>query len=511
MKINKYSYLLIWPVLWSLFLLAGLKSLDPDFGWHLTMGRYILAHGIPRTDPFSYTMPSFPFVDHEWLTNVMWGLWYPFWGMTGMAILYATMTVAALMVAIPKKLWKWSVIPLLLGAGALVTRGGVRPQIGDWLFLAVLLRLVETGIWKRWKWATVGLFWLWANLHGGFALGPAVLGVYLAAKCIWERRVNSSDVLVWILATGATVINPYGIRLWGEVVLQMTDTNLKQYIQEWLPFYTYLELGFWLLAAILVALQTKIKKIPDIPRQVILGCLLLAALTSLRHVPLFIIATIPVVGELWYEFHRLVRKAPEAEKRWKLFNKILVTVCVLELVAEIGGQTWRLATNRGGIAYPTAAISFLKTQNYQGNLFSNYAWGGYLIWNYPDKKVFIDGRMPSWRWPNIALWGDAWGKSAPQGESAWAFKDYMKVALDGQWQEIFRKYHITSVLWNKVNLVGDQRGLINLKNVGWLGFLRNKSGGQKPKNFLDELVKNGWKKVYTDKVAEIYVSPPNTN
>ena len=46
--------------------------------------------------------------------------------------------------------------------------------------------------------------------------------------------------------------------------------------------------------------------------------------------------------------------------------------------------------------YPIGALSYLKAQSSNGNIFNNYDWGGYMIWQAPEYKTFIDGRMPSW-------------------------------------------------------------------------------------------------------------------
>ncbi|PIZ66716.1 hypothetical protein COY13_04950, partial [Candidatus Roizmanbacteria bacterium CG_4_10_14_0_2_um_filter_36_35] len=45
--------------------------------------------------------------------------------------------------------------------------------------------------------------------------------------------------------------------------------------------------------------------------------------------------------------------------------------------------------------YPCQAI-----KNYpklSGNVYAMYEWGGFLIWQKPTIKVFIDGRMPAWK------------------------------------------------------------------------------------------------------------------
>lgn len=42
------------------------------------------------------------------------------------------------------------------------------------------------------------------------------------------------------------------------------------------------------------------------------------------------------------------------------------------------------------------SAEFLQKQKLEGNLLSFYNWGGWLIWNYPEIKPSIDGRMHLW-------------------------------------------------------------------------------------------------------------------
>ena len=42
--------------------------------------------------------------------------------------------------------------------------------------------------------------------------------------------------------------------------------------------------------------------------------------------------------------------------------------------------------------YPTAALQFMQRQHLNGRIFNQYVWGGYMEWNAPELKPFIDGR-----------------------------------------------------------------------------------------------------------------------
>ena len=43
--------------------------------------------------------------------------------------------------------------------------------------------------------------------------------------------------------------------------------------------------------------------------------------------------------------------------------------------------------------YPKAALQFMQAKQMNGRIFNQYAWGGYMEWNTPKLKPFIDGRM----------------------------------------------------------------------------------------------------------------------
>jgi hypothetical protein len=45
-----------------------------------------------------------------------------------------------------------------------------------------------------------------------------------------------------------------------------------------------------------------------------------------------------------------------------------------------------------GTRFPVRAVNFLHSHPIEGPFFNSYDYGGYLIGNFPEHKVFIDGR-----------------------------------------------------------------------------------------------------------------------
>lgn len=478
--------LLIWI---GLFSYVGLKNLDPDFGWHLQMGRLIAKSGLPATDPFSYTMPTYPFIDHEWLTNLAMAQIHDSFGYPALAIVFGLLSGLLFTILSPPKKFIWATVPLLLGIGVFWSRAGIRPQLIDWVFLSLLLQLVWTPKrWSRLRGFTPLLFALWANLHGGFALGPAVLAFILFFQFLQNRKIIWSDVFLWFISLCATFFNPYGPRLWWEVWQQFTDTGLRTHIAEWQPFWARAELGIWLLLALSAALLVKSSKRSEIWKPALLTAFTIAGLSSLRHMPLLALVTILIATETFATIAKQLPIDPLTQSRARQFFRLLCLVSSLVVLSEIGVDIWK-THSQPTIFYPSQAVEFLKNQNYSGRLFSNYGWGGYLIWQYPQEKVFIDGRMPSFRW------------TAPETESSWAFKDYLQISESGDFTALFTKYNITTVLWPKNSILNLQEPADSLLSqfFPWL----------KPPppstSLLENLQQAGWQLVYDDGVAVVYI------
>ena len=120
-----------------------------------------------------------------------------------------------------------------------------------------------------------------------------------------------------------------------------------------------------------------------------------------------------------------------------------------------------------------------------------------MIWKLPEKKVFVDGRMPSWKWNLNSSTG-----------SQNAMVDYKNI-LTGEdgYRPSFEKYNVVMVLWPKRD-VGDPFGFFEGKlNKAFPGLRESLGLEDNNRDFLKELNTDGWKKVYEDKVAVIYSAP----
>lgn len=460
---KKWIYIL---VILLLFISFSFISLDPDFGWHLRMGQLISSSGIPATDPFSYTMASFPFVDHEWLTNVLIKFLYAFVGKWGLALVFGVLATISILLGLKAKInpiFRYSLI--ILAVAAVLPFAGVRPQVESWFFLALLLR-------KRWRYFLPVFFMLWANLHGGFVVGLVVLTVMTGVKSLRLRKLEIPDLFIVIASWLATLINPYGIRLWGEVAMQLTDTNLRWTIQEWTPSLLVVNYGFLFLATLTSILIFKFRKKFLWEELVIYYSFLIAAISSVRHIPLWVVISLPLVVKGFTALEQEITPVPLGLVR--LQKTLMITFFISLIIGLVQVFPILKSPLNESSFYPAKAVSYLKTNLPEGNVFSDYNWGGYLIWKLPEKKVFVDGRMPSWR-----------RKTFPSGESAYAFDDYAQI-LRGKldYKPIFSKYQIDTVLLGKEK---PRKALITIPIKK-----------EPPFSLFKKLKEDGWKEIYTD-------------
>ncbi len=483
------------------FALRAFTLLDPDFGWHVRMGEIITTSGVPATDTFSYTMPSFPFVDHEWVTNILMWTLYESAGKVILSLLFILLAFGAIYIALANSLSRKigeesalrKTILFVVGAGAIYTYFGIRPQVESWFYISILFYLLfNNHIWQKWKYALPLLFTLWVNTHTSFEAGIAILFFVLSFRSFRKRHVEFSDTIVFGLSLVATFLNPYGTKIWSaEVISQITDSSLRWKIGEWMPSIFDFNIAFIFLAAISTMLLVKYRKKFYLEEKGIFLVMLLQAVGTTRHVPLWTMIALPITSVGLSFLYQDVKKIRYGKERFLKICKYAFGLCAI----MIGAQSTLLFRNVQFLTednfYPKAALEFFRTNEGKGETFSEYGWGGYLIWKYPERKVFIDGRMPSWRW-----------NQNPPNEEGYAFDTYSKL-LSGEtdYKLIFDKYDIETVLWPKQQeKSGINSYFPNVENSLRLFF----GGKEKGFSFFAQLEKDGWVKVYEDEISVVY-------
>ena len=500
MSLRKHwIFALLFILIFTAFLLRGIAVPDPDFGWHIRTGSYILQQGIPHTDPFSYSMPSYLFVDHEWLTNILWSQTLSHWGMFPLLISTTLLAVGSLLLQVLIGKTKATSILLFLAAGTLFEFVGVRLQITTWFFLSFLLCILfDQKLWRRWRFLLPLLFLLWANLHGGFGIGLGVLGIVLIGKSWEEKKLVKERMLVFGLCLLATLINPYGIRLWGEFWTQFTDTNLRWTIAEWYPAYYFTNIAFWIYFSLSVILVTRYRR-HYIKTELALYLVLLAeGLLSMRNIPIWVISSFFLTARAVQLLQKDAAKYTLGKERFAIAYKGFFVIALgifMPQVALFFYGTYGLHEDQH--LYPTNAVAYLQDHKPVEQIFTQYDWGGYMDWQMPEKKVYIDGRMASWRWhANI------------KGESNYAFDEYRNVLIGKiPFTAFVQKYHISTMLIPTDQLIPPAMKIFGItipKNSFLQKLFVSDFSFYK---VVQEAKKQGWREIYQDDTSVIFEKP----
>lgn len=440
-RLQKVNNQVLTKTIYALFLILcvyrGTVILDPDFGWILRMGKIILENGIPRTDPLSYTMGNFPFIAHQWLSEVFIAYFYQKAGSFGLALCFAIAASAALVTAssrLKQAEKRWLFAPLFLAACLLADFVSIRPQILSWLCFSLLIKLLFSGN-RVSKYLIPVLIVFWVNIHGGFAMGVVVITVTSAFRMLRKRSLFSEDMLIVLLSFIATALNPYGLRVWEEPVMTITDRTLHKYIIEWQPAVFISDFLFWIYLALTVFLLIRQRRefLPE--EKTVFFLLLLSSLSSMKQIPLFVIYSLPILVKSFSSLFKEARKVKYGQNR---FKKLYVCLSILSIVIYLPFfvvTISRLPLFTEEKFYPKNAVSYLG-QNYpRGRIFTLYQWGGYVNWKLPNQKTFISGMMPVWRNHRFA------------NESNHAFREYRDILReDIKFGNVIKKYQITTVL-----------------------------------------------------------------
>jgi hypothetical protein len=167
----------------------SMQYADADFWGHIRFGQTMLGTGhLIRADVFSYTVAGRRWIDHEWLAEVAMALIYNSFGVIGLKLVKflcagAVMTLLALGLAETGAAIAAQFAALAGVALALIQQMQFRPQLFDYVRFAALIAMLARETYGRSAplWPAIPMLALWTNLHDGFFIGLAALGIYSAA------------------------------------------------------------------------------------------------------------------------------------------------------------------------------------------------------------------------------------------------------------------------------------------------------------------------------------------
>jgi hypothetical protein len=397
---------------------------DGDTGWHIRTGQYILEHHkVPTEDLFSFSRPGAPWFAWEWLTDVTYALAFQMAGLKAIVLISGAIIALYATVVLRYTLWRGSsalvaAFTTLLAVGASSMHFLARPHLFTMLLLPVCLWVVEADRRQntRWLWALIPVTALWTNLHGGFVIFLACLGMLVLAcameaaflrekrKASWFQVRRYSALLVG--CSLASLVNPYGIQLHVHIVEYLRADWIKNIVQEFQAptFRSEGQLQFEaLLLAGLIAIGFLVRRglYTEALWVLLLGH---SSLISVRHAPLYAAVAAPLIAseisEWWREGVAGLKKSAALRILYQLgadlapgFRRTSVwpAVFILTLAALDAPLKW--PRDFPSEMFPTAMVHQHAGLIGSGRLLTPDQWGDYIIYSfYPRQKVYVDGR-----------------------------------------------------------------------------------------------------------------------
>ncbi len=385
---------------------------DPDIGWHLAAGKWIVEQGtLPATDPFSQYGQGKEWVAYSWLFELLvYGL-VKLFGDFGLVIYVAVLTTGittALLLLIrklepnPGFVIGLTALGLMAMAPSLMTP---RPWLFSLLFFIIeldILLSVHRENNSRYLLMLPVLFMVWANLHIQFIYGLFVAGVFLVEPVIEAsfkkpfsvKAITASfEIKSWLVLLGCflvTLVNPYHIKLWWTIFETIRQQGPYAYVME-LQAMTFRSITDWVVLGLTVGgayLLGQTKKIrPFLAIIFLVG--LFISFRTIRDGWFITLSALMIIASS--------HPIPSISERYHIQKShILITTLVISVFFMIWIPKKNL-TNVGlaetaAKQYPMDAVNFIKSHHFSGPLFNDYTWGGFLIRYLPEFKVSVDGR-----------------------------------------------------------------------------------------------------------------------
>jgi hypothetical protein len=276
------------------------------------------------------------------------------------------------------------------------------------------------------------LFVLWSNLHGGYVLGLILLLSRGMGELIdrWAGRQTESSIWRVIEPFGlatvgflAAAINPNGTAMWGIPFQTVGVGMLQNAIPEWASpdFHDLTQQPFmWLLIGLLGALgmADRPARGSDLIKVIAFGAMALVARRNFAPFALMAVPLLSIFG--WEVISRWTRRLPaqtkihEARTDLPAWVNRTANLTIFGMIAFMALGKLYFVSHPAVVGeylkeqYPAGAVEVLHTLypagSTDGNLFSTYAWGGYLTWTLPQFPVFVDGRTDLYGDQVIAEW-----------------------------------------------------------------------------------------------------------
>jgi hypothetical protein len=402
------------------------NTADNDLWGHVLYGQRMLALGhVERTDPFSWTVPDAPWINHEVLAEVALGAVHRAAGGTGLWVLSWVAALLTLALALragrrdacPPGLGLVQATLLAASINGIALGFSVRPQLFT-LFALVLwldqMRALERGARAALVFLPV-IALIWINTHGGVLAGLLLLLLATAVTALlagfpafafrgfFRPAVPGAALRFFgalLLSSAAALVTPWGPESLRWLVASVGFTRPE--ITEWRPTpLDFPHAAFWIVVGASLVAWSVSRRGRHAWEAAVLAVLLAMAWRHQRHIPLFLLANLILTPVHLFD---LLQRADartatlratlrSAVGRWAAAGTLMAAAvaCVVASFGPPKENPWTIEVERS--LFPCAALNFLRDHPIPGNLLVFFDWGQQAMWELPDNRVSFDGRF----------------------------------------------------------------------------------------------------------------------
>ena len=421
--------------------LAAMSSncADPDLWGHVEYGREVLRdRSLPSTATWTFAAAGAEWVNHENIAELLLSWTVDTFGPGGLPWMKLSIATSILLMMLYSARrsgagW-WSIaIVCTLVASNIQFHWHYRPQILTYLSLALLLTLWQcifgnlqytneliSDLQRRikWLWLLPLLMCFWANSHGGFAAGIAIVGVYhfmvclqiLRATTLRYRNLLIQISVITLASIAATLVNPYGTTLWKFMLDALRLPRPE--IADWAPLELFGQeaVRFWCLIAVVGMSLILDRGRRELTHLVLIALLLWQGMSHCRHLSIFAIVCgfwIPrhlhhvceiAAGSLRRMQPATISSSTTMQSRPRLASSIVMSLLVIVNVLRIAPDLQPVHVERA--EYPISAMQFMHDQQLTGNVVVTFNWAQYAIGCFAatdassgQSRVAVDGRF----------------------------------------------------------------------------------------------------------------------
>ena len=492
---KNYLFVLIFVLLGS-FLIHNIDTISQDIGRHLKIGELIWQNKeVPKTNLFSFTEPDFPFINHHWLSEVIFFGIFSYTGFIGLTLAKTVLVLVIFLLLFftaKKHATFWPlVVSFLLSLFVFIQRTEARPEIFSFVILAFFLFAIFKAKYEKlyfYLWFLPVLELFWVNLHIYFFIGPFLILAFLADRLISVDKRHAVSLIhilgIFLLTATATLANPSGIHgallpfnVLNEYGYSIVENQTLSFLADFFGFNLPIFVFKISVAVLAVSFALTIKNLKNRIFEIIISAFFIyAGFRMLRNLPLYALSSFPVLAILLTDVFNKLKKFNIA-KRTSIISKTVIVAFMIFMIFFVAGGNYYEKTGLSkefGLSVPNGlerAVDFVKQNKIKGPMFNNFDIGGYLIWQmYPQEKVFVDNR--------------------PEAYSVKFFNEIYKPMQEDEkkWLEFSDKYGINFIFFGHTDAT---------------------SWGQ---NFLNDIVKNqDWRIIYLNEDAIILIKNEKKN